>query len=669
VQDKAAAFCFLFRYISRGLSGTSVYLKNNFVRLIFDIVYTMAHINGYSYDIIQVDELRLLKFLDDNDHTSAVLETFSLKQPLPKYHALSYTWALANNSVTTPWAIHMKKQWLPVLESLRSFVKALKDKNILSDGTWWWIDSICIDQANLEERARHVQDMQQIYRQADQVIVWLGAESNDSDLAIDFIKFLDEIFPRNLGVWELRMMLQKDQYRTKWAAFKNFLTRKWWSRIWTIQEFVIPTKLSFWCGSQDVGRTAVCHSLSVADRCPSMGIRETLAFIHAFNRKRAWNLYEAGKNPRVNLSLSLVALGAYFCCMDATNDRDRLYGLMALSTDASLLDVSYYLSSEEVYLRFAQAFIARYKSLDIICFASIYKASSGSSRPSWVPNWQKREGALVIPLIVSQSSKSKIGNIRTPAALEYDKSVYYAASGNREAVYVFQGSKLLVDGIIIDEVDGIAGCEDFEMIQSTEWSCSRLLDGSDLRYSPTEILTSVCKSLALDRKDRHLRYTMPIAEFLRDFLCLCKAIIDETSDQSTPKELRKWFEWTRALCIHGHTFENILRDSFQADHDLKGTQNQDEYFHDTFFGRFFDIVVRLSLRSMTTRNGRIGMVPQGARKGDIICILFGCSVPVLLRRVKYEDSYQLIGECFLDGCMDGSGLDQNELLERTFCIQ
>lgn len=61
---------------------------------------------------------------------------------------------------------------------------------------------------------------------------------------------------------------------------------------------------------------------------------------------------------------------------------------------------------------------------------------------------------------------------------------------------------------------------------------------------------------------------------------------------------------------------------------------------------------------------RLGVGPTKARVGDIICILFGCSVPVVLRQMETSDSsteddpaYELIGEAFMLDLMDGEGPD------------
>ncbi|KAJ5915302.1 hypothetical protein N7454_011056 [Penicillium verhagenii] len=469
----------------------------------------------YSYKPIQHNQLRLLKFVQDESNTSikVFLEPFSIEEPLPQFRSISYAWAFDDSGCTRNWSIQIEDQVFPVLDSLYDFIEALRSKGVMYDGGWWWIDSICIDQANLKERGHQVKLLQRIYREADQVIVWLGKESSDSNLAIDFIKIMDKVSRRKHTVEELRSTLEIKNYYTQWKALESFLARRWWSRIWTVQEFVLPRSISFWCGMGSVGRVTICRSLSIANRCTKIGIKETAGFSNALNRRRVLGLYKAGK-PGGSISLSLSALAGYFSGMNAIDDRDRLYGIMALATDGYLMDVNYLLPSQTIYLHFAQAFIAHYKSLDIICFASIYNSPSGSLHPSWVPYWQKKT-PQVTPLMVSQSCRSHIGNLRTPQALDFDHSVSYSASKDRPAVYSFEGTTILAHGVIVDVVDGLAGNRQFELVQSSEWSSTQSSAPPDTAYSSTEILASVCRSIVLDRKDRYLRYAMPAVDFFK----------------------------------------------------------------------------------------------------------------------------------------------------------
>ncbi|KAF5855943.1 hypothetical protein ETB97_008167 [Aspergillus alliaceus] len=56
---------------------------------------------------------------------------------------------------------------------------------------WCWIDQICIDQGNLEERASQVSIMDQIYECASYTLIWLGPEDAHTQTAVDTILKLD----------------------------------------------------------------------------------------------------------------------------------------------------------------------------------------------------------------------------------------------------------------------------------------------------------------------------------------------------------------------------------------------------------------------------------------------------------------------------------------------
>ncbi len=58
-----------------------------------------------------------------------------------------------------------------------------------------------------------------------------------------------------------------------------------------------------------------------------------------------------------------------------------------------------------------------------------------------------------------------------------------------------------------------------------------------------------------------------------------------------------------------------------------------------------------------------GLCPGGTKKGDLICILYGCSVPVILRQRPPNSPggwFELIGEAYVHGKMDGEAIADNE---------
>ena len=69
----------------------------------------------------------------------------------------------------------------------------------------------------------------------------------------------------------------------------------------------------------------------------------------------------------------------------------------------------------------------------------------------------------------------------------------------------------------------------------------------------------------------------------------------------------------------------------------------------------------LNRRLVNTQLGRLGLAPSPVRKSDLVCILFRCSVPILLRwqqdAVTDEEYFQIIGECYIHGIMEGEALE------------
>ena len=74
-----------------------------------------------------------------------------------------------------------------VLQIGPNLASALFNHRRHPDGQIMWIDALCINQEDLEERAKQVMRMTTIYARAEIVFCWLGASSEDSDLAMETI--------------------------------------------------------------------------------------------------------------------------------------------------------------------------------------------------------------------------------------------------------------------------------------------------------------------------------------------------------------------------------------------------------------------------------------------------------------------------------------------------
>jgi hypothetical protein len=96
----------------------------------------------------------------------------------PVYQALSYTWGDPNRVCT----IILNGQKISVgtnLEEALQYFYSISYLGLL------WVDAICINQNDNDEKNWQVQQMRDIYAQAEFVIAWLGAASDGSDLAME----------------------------------------------------------------------------------------------------------------------------------------------------------------------------------------------------------------------------------------------------------------------------------------------------------------------------------------------------------------------------------------------------------------------------------------------------------------------------------------------------
>jgi len=64
---------------------------------------------------------------------------------------------------------------------------------------------------------------------------------------------------------------------------------------------------------------------------------------------------------------------------------------------------------------------------------------------------------------------------------------------------------------------------------------------------------------------------------------------------------------------------------------------------------------RMRKRLFTTVKEFLGMGPLWARRGDMVCVLYGCHIPVVLRP-NGRGTVEFVGECYVDGFMNGEGL-------------
>jgi hypothetical protein len=102
------------------------------------------------------------------------------------YTALSYTWGrpTAEKPIIIDDCLHY------VTDNLEIALQSLRMEN---EDLVLWIDAICINQKDIAERNKHVKVMKEVYEQAKSVLIWLGPSADDSHLAMQTIRALNEV--------------------------------------------------------------------------------------------------------------------------------------------------------------------------------------------------------------------------------------------------------------------------------------------------------------------------------------------------------------------------------------------------------------------------------------------------------------------------------------------
>lgn len=75
------------------------------------------------------------------------------------------------------------------------------------------------------------------------------------------------------------------------------------------------------------------------------------------------------------------------------------------------------------------------------------------------------------------------------------------------------------------------------------------------------------------------------------------------------------------------------------------------------------------------RNGYMGIVPPLSEVGDVVSIVLGARTPLLLRRSRKVEEFQkegklfeLVGECYVHGMMDGEMVDEGHGVEELWIV-
>lgn len=193
------------------------------------------------------DSIRLLHLYPGvaDDPIKGSLDHISFSKE-PKYEALSYCWG----ALGSHYPIDIDRGTHLITASLAAALIRLR----LADRVRvLWVDALCINQEDNNEKCKQIGLMRRIYTSASRVLVYLGPESFSSNLALELIEKIGKmnfssVQSKTLSLISIaRLGLPRTGSKT-WMALVKFWCRPWFRRVWIVQEFLLGREVTFICG-------------------------------------------------------------------------------------------------------------------------------------------------------------------------------------------------------------------------------------------------------------------------------------------------------------------------------------------------------------------------------------------------------------------------------------
>lgn len=491
--------------------------------------------------------------------------------------------------------------------------------------------------------------------------------------AIDFIR--DDV----LGLWKFDELCKNKAKAEDWAALLSLMRKPWFSRRWVVQEIALAKKATIYTGKshlpwrdfvdavslfvevEDATRrlTEIMQQHEVYNHVPDFF--EDLSAIGASMLVTATSNLYRGKNGKRDSQKSLESLVSALAVFDVSNPKDAIYALLAIARDTSPLAanqewnlklfqrivekgldkdltrqtfrVDYSMKTVEVFKEFIAFAIRRSMSkdpthaLDILCRPW---APDPNPRPSLT---RGHEGPVRTPSSTNTES-FQLGEERLPSWI----------MGPEQAAFKMYHHPKVGRRMGRINADPLVGLPDENRpYRAAE---SKGVNGKVLQYKKCNTFYSLSvEGFELDRiggirpysQNGHIPWDWIEAAGWMD-----------TQEQSPPEDFWRTLVGDRGQ--YGRNapafFERACHESVKSERsgetiDTKKLITEGRCSIVAAFLRRVQAVIWNRRLARGARTQQLCMTPKATEKDDMICILYGCSVPVILRpHYKTDDEME-----------------------------
>ncbi|KAB8293380.1 hypothetical protein EYC80_007700 [Monilinia laxa] len=567
----------------------------------------------------------------------------------------------------------------PVLvgKNLELALRTLREVPDIHQGTMIWVDALCINQKDIDEKNFEATRIGKIYRKADRVISYLGEEMVHSGSVLEYMDEISKLMdPKQKS---LLTSLPKKVRMVKMLSnsIAKLFSRPYFNRIWVIQEVVLGGDRSILiCGKRQFLWKSLmqCGVVLESGIFSEMG-DETKEAIKKFLILRSAKLEFECNGKRQKMFLANNSPWLRIPNTNQSRDsRDSIYGIMYLLPKAlsSSINVNYASHNRfaDVMRTFAETYIKCTNSLLWILHRNYMIFMNDQNWPTWVPNLAQKFSLAHVKWIenTEDSACPKI-----PSYFEF-------GTKDRKGRHLLICKGVRLDVILLATVPVIK-----DTLARTLEVIKRLETSRATAYAARNNTMTHTPSLEREKIDSLKQFSTKCAETDGS-----ESVQHPSSGQEVPladshqycnmegleRALRSCC--TRAnielpdkdntFLYYGFTFEYIPPDQNGSDglsdprpsFELRDTRDSalftdEEQDEENLIDQ--SLIEKDFLRLFTTRSGYVGATLGKIRIGDEIWLIAGCRMPVVLRRnCEADDSYALIGAVYIPGLMNGEGL-------------
>ncbi|KAI6888141.1 hypothetical protein KC325_g1483 [Hortaea werneckii] len=555
------------------------------------------------------------------------------QEPKPEYETISYTWGESTERKTI--IVDNFRLEVPV-----SAERAIRRMRLRDQSRVLWIDAICIDQDDIEERSNQVGIMAEIYSHASHGVIWLGDADDSTEKALESIKTAcAEGCVETNEFRDLRAKIDDDGgfgrtleplgFTPDFAALARLLRLPWFCRRWVIQEALLAPSNQCIIGDFEISwADALRGTVWMAHKtCSLPGYAE---FRQAAGRVLLLWLMVEHKQARTQISLNAIRLSSLGSKVG--DERDMVYALLGLwlklqhQTNLHPLLAPDYHKSPDAVICDATRYMAAVDS-NLNHFLSLGHRRNpdplDKKLPSWAASWHRAHDLTSDPITFSLVSKADgrgwPRRFRPPSE---------------------DSSRILsVRGKMVEQVRAV----------------TEVIHAHDTAGHVVAIIEQLETFLSsFNQQESELNISSRLGGLLI-------AGIDHRHEPATEEfSAQAYAEWLKY--VHR---ENGWPPPWIPLHECSDATLVNVTRYDS---RFWDACSNRAL--FVTESGRLGVGPQTLEEDDLVAILYGCHFPAILRKCANSHRHEFIGVAYVEGIMFGEAVEDPEAREDvTFHLQ